>query len=396
MTAAMMVAWDRDWHFSHDARRCRKGQTRLQDGHEPDYQDVSAFRRGLATAWGVVSRSGALTAVTLLLLLTCVTALYMAHMGGHFHKLTTVVEHGAQNQLIVRPGGQDVLRQFRAERIGSVTPEFSSATLLPGDGMLLLQTTLLLPSRGDVPLLQSTPESNLAANGVNVLGSPFSVLAQSRAGSQWDAPLELLAGQPSSHVSNDVVPDGSRAVAHFVVPVDPANPSQQGIEVTVESSLTGHGLDLMISARNDGTSPRSLTLAWQPRFLAPPGGMSTLTVVTQSGSKSLPTEIALGGRNLDQTFTDLKRSFLSTGPEVRLRNRADGYTLRMTALTPSIRSLHVQAAKDGKSVLLAFSTAGAADGPETRTIVAPGATLQWRVRVEALAESTSPYSPSAQ
>jgi aldose 1-epimerase len=368
----------------------------LKDDHAPDYQESNAFLRGLTAAWRSFSRSGAMTAVTLLLLLTGVTALYMAHMGGRIHQLTTSMEHGAPAQVAVRPGDQDVLRQFRAERIGSVTPEFSSATLLPGDGMLLLQTTMILPGRGDVPLLQATPESDLGVAGLNISGAPFSVLAQSRAGAQWVAPLELLAGQPSSHVSNDVVPDGSRAIARFVAAADPGHEPEQGVEVTVESSLTGHGLDLMISARNDGTSPRSLTLGWQPRFLSPPGGMSSLTVVTQSGSANLPTEVPLGARNVDQTYTDLKRSFLSTGPEVRLRNRADGYTLRMTALTPSIRSLHVQAAKDGKSVLLAFSTAGAADGPETRTIVAPGATLQWRVRVEALAESTSPYAPPAQ
>jgi hypothetical protein len=366
----------------------------LQD--EPKYQDVSPFRRGLAAAWDRVARSGALTPLALLLLIGGVTALYMAHMHGRIHQLTTVTEHDGPSQISARPGGQEVLRLFRAGRIGSVTPEFSSATLLPGDGMLLLQTTLILPGRGDVPLLQATPDAGLAAAGLNVSGAPFSVLAQSRAGSQWVAPVEMLAGHPSSQVSNDVVPDGSRAIAHFAAAADPAPVTIQGVEVTVETSLTGHGLELMISARNSSTTPRSLTLGWQPRFLAPVAGMSALTVIAPFGADSVPAEIPLGTRDIDQTYTNLKHSFLSTGPEVRLRNRADGYTLRMTAMTPSIRSLHVQAAKDGKSVLLAFSTAGGKDGAESRTIVAPGATMQWRVRVEALAESTSPYAPSAQ
>ena len=208
--------------------------------------------------------------------------------------------------------------------------------------------------------------------------------------------MEVLAGQPSSQVSSDIVPDGSRAVAHFAAAADPAPLSQQGLEVTVESSLTGHGLELMISARNSGTSPRSLTLGWEPRFLAPTAGMSALTVIAPSGPGGAPTNLPLGTHDIDETYTDLKHSFLSTGPEVRLRSRADGYTLRITAVTPSIRSLHVQAAKDGKSVLLAFSTAGAKEGADSRTIVAPGETLQWRVRVEALAESTSAFAPSAQ
>jgi aldose 1-epimerase len=362
---------------------------------QPKYQD-SAFRQNLAALWGRIARSGALTSIALLLLIGSVTTVYMAHMRGRIHQLITVTEHGGATQVTARPGGQDVLHLFRAERIGSVTPEFSSATLLPGDGMLLLQTTLILPGRGDVPLLQATSDADLAAAGLNVSGAPFSVLAQTRAGTQWLPPVELLAGLPSSQVSNDVIPDGSRAVAHFAAATDPAPVMQQGIEVTVESALSGHGLELTLSARNNSTSPRSLTLSWQPRFLAPLAGMSALTVFAPAGSDNLPTEITLGTHTIDQTYTNLKHSFLSTGPEVRLRNRADGYTLRMTALTPSIRSLHVQASKDGKSVLLAFSTAGEKDGAESRTVVAPGETLEWRVRVEALAESTSAFAPSTQ
>ncbi len=365
----------------------------MQD--EPKYAD-NPFRQTMATAWGRISRSGAITPIALLLLIGGVTAVYMAHMHGRIHQLITVTEHGSTVQVAARPGGQDLLRLLRSVRMGSVTPEFSSVTMLPGDGMMLLQTTLILPGRGDVPLLQATSEQDLAAAGLNIVGAPFSVVAQTRAASQWDAPVEVLAGIPSSEVSNDVIPDGSRAVAHFGPAADPAPVSQQGIEVTVESALSGHGLELTLSARNSSTSPRSMTLSWQPRFLAPLAGMSAFTVFTPSSSEGLPAEIALGTRNVDLTYTSLKHTFLSTGPEVRLRNRADGYTLRVTALTPSIRSLHVQAAKDGKSVLLAFSTAAGKDGPESRTIVAPGETLQWRVRVEALAESTSAFAPSTQ
>ena len=388
----MMVAWGTcqpaDIALS---RRTEEGSDVLQD--EPRYHDVSPFRQSLATFWGRVARSGALTAMALLLLIGGVTTVYMAHMHGRIHQLITVTEHSGATPLAARPGGQDVLHLFRAERIGSVTPDFSSATLLPGDGMMLLQTTLILPGRGDVPVLQATPDADLVAAGVNVSGASFSVLSQSRAGSQWSAPVEVLAGQPASQVSSDVIPDGSRAVARFAAASASA---QQGIEATVDTAMTGHGLDLTISATNTSNSPRLLTLSWQPRFLAPTAGMSALMVVVPSSSDALPADVSLGTRNVDQVYTNLKHSFLSTGPEVRLRNRADGYTLRVTALTPSIRSLHLQAAKDGKSVLIAFSTASGKDGAESRTVVTPGETLQWRVRVEALAESTSAFAPSAQ
>ena len=363
----------------------------MQQDPELDYEDGNRFGRALASAWHKFARSGALTAVVLLLLLGAVTGIYMAHKQGRIHQLTTVTENGIPTAQSARPGGQDVLHLFRGERIGSVTPEFSSATLLPGDGMLLLQATLALPGRGDVPLLQATSDARLEA-GQAIDGAAFSVLAQSRAGSQWTAPVELVAGQPAVQSSSDIVPDGSRAVAHFTG----GAAGQQGVQVTVETSLTGRGLELTLSARNSGTSPRALTAAWQPRFLAPAAGLSALTVMAPEGANGLSRELPLGARSVDETYTDLKHSFLSTGPEVRLRNHADGYTLRLTALTPSIRSLHVQAARDGQAVLLALSTAGGKDGPEARTIVAPGETLQWRVRVEALPELTSIYAPSAQ
>ena len=366
----------------------------MQD--EPKYDNVSPLRRNVAAAWGRVARSGTLTPIALLLLIGGVTALYTAHVRGRIHQLTTVTEHDGTAPIAARPGDQDVLRLFRAERIGSVTPEFSSATLLPGDGMMLLQTTLILPGRGDVDLLQSTPAKELAAAGLDVSGAPFSVQTQSRAGAQWLPPVEVLARRPSSQVSSDVIPDGSRAVAHFAAAADPAPVPQQGIEVTMETSLTGHGLELMLSARNSSTSPRALTMDWQPRFLAPVAGLSALTVITPSGPNHPAAEIPLGTRAVNETYTSLKRTFLSTGPEVRLRNRADGYTLRMTVMTPSIHSLHVQAAKDGKSVLLAFSTAGDKAGADSRTIIAPGETLQWRARLEVLAESTSAFAPSTQ
>ena len=271
---------------------------------------------------------------------------------------------------------------------GSATPEFSSATLLPGDGMLLLQTTLILPGRGDVPLLQATRDADLAATGLNISGAPFSVLSQTRAGSQWLPAVEVLAGRPSSQISNDIVPDGSRAVAHFAAAADPAPVSQQGVEVTVESSLTGHGLELMMSARNISSSPRSLTLGWEPRV---PGAHRRH--VCADGDHAFGTKQcclrdvawnARCGRDLHQPEAQLS--------EHRTRGSPAQSRGRIYAAHHGNDARHPQPAcsggKAGKSVLLAFSTAAAKDGAESRTVVAPGATLEWRVRVEALAETT--------
>ena len=66
----------------------------------------------------------------------------------------------------------------------------------------------------------------------------------------------------------------------------------------------------------------------------------------------------------------------------------------MTAMTPSIRSMQIDAAKDGKGVVIAFSTASGDSPEQARTVVAPHETLLWRVRVDA--SSDAGYKTSTQ
>ena len=106
----------------------------VQDLRDTQPQEEFVRNRRAATAWQRFSSSGALTPIVLLVLLGAVTGIYMAHQRGRIHQLTTVTEKEETLQTVTRPGGQDVLRLTRPVRIGAAAPEFSSVTLLPGDG----------------------------------------------------------------------------------------------------------------------------------------------------------------------------------------------------------------------------------------------------------------------
>ena len=100
-------------------------------------------------------------------------------------------------------------------------------------------------------------------------------------------------------------------------------------------------------------------------------------------------EIPLDTPDFHRTWQGLKYSYLSDGPELRLHNLADAYTLRLMALTPSIRNFRVDIPQDASAVSVTFSTQGP-DG--ARTVIEPGGTLQWHLRIQ-MAPNNS-YSPA--
>lgn len=361
-----------------------------EDDPELENEGVNAMREGVRARGERVARSGLVTAIGLILLLAVLAILWTAHVHGRIHKLTTTQVPEGMGAASVRPGGQDIIRLERLERMGLIAPEFTSATLLPGDGMLMLHASLDLPGRGEVPLLLGTKEADLQAAG-QIQGAAFSALMEHREGTRWVSPVELLTGKASDGQSSDVVPDGSRATAHYA-----SAGTQNGIDMTVQAALTGRALDLTVTAKNTSNAPRALTIVWQPRFMTAQGLQAfVLQPPSQESSHAATAEtIPLGAHDMDQTFGTLKHSYLGGGPQVRLRNTADGYTLILTAMTPSIRSLHVKASQADRSVLLAFSTASSDRAEDARTIVQAGETLQWRVRMEAIANAS--YSPPAQ
>ncbi len=357
----------------------------------------SPLRRSLHSRWDKLTRSGFVTVAGLLVTLALCGVLWIAHVRGRIHKLTTAQEIPEQAAPAASLGGQDLVHLSRFEVGGSLLPEFTGSTLAPGYGMLLLQATLSLPGRGEIPIVLGTAAADLNNDGQQVVGGEFSVRAEGLEYGRGTGPLELVAARPASQQDSIAMPGGSRLEAHFSP--DISRPTggvlHTGIETTTAASISTRGLELSISAKNNNTVPRHLVMGWQSRFLAPQAGLQGLSVqpiLSPASRATSHTDLQLGARDLNETYSDLSHGYLSNGPEVLLRNRADGYTLRFRALTPTIRSLHVQASRHDNSVLLGFSTA-AAINPAEGSVLAPGESMQWRLRIEAVPNTDSPQAP---
>lgn len=367
---------------------------------DPNFRNTGGkhFGDGLRSRWDKVTRSGGFIVVCLLLMIAGSGLVWMAHVRGRIHQFTTTQAMPEQPVTTARPGGQELVHLSRMELTGSLTPEFAAATLVPGNGMLLLQAMLGLPGRGDVPVLLGTRESSLIGMGSDVSGAAFSAMVSNREGSRWSAPVELIAGRAAVQQETTNMPGGTRSDASFSPDLTDETHAviRTGVATKVSVSLTNRGLELAVSARNVSNEARAVTLQWQPAFLAAQAGMGAMffTPPAQaSHSEEHRAAEQLGTRDYDQTFSSLPHNYLSAGPEIRLHNQADGYTIRLTALTPTIRSLRVQAAAKGNAVAITFSTGSGSKGEGSQTMLAPGQSLEWRVRVDAL-QNTSDTTPA--
>jgi aldose 1-epimerase len=266
------------------------------------------FAKRRSSIWhAAVMRSGMLTILVLTLLLMGLAFGWQEHRLGHFGKLKKGLAPKPKVDVVVRPGGQDVIKLQRSPSVGGSGPEFLSATMLPGRGMNMLQITAFLPQKGEVNLLASpTLEEagqRLSGTGVDATGAQSLTM-----GAAIEAPwagritgavtpdgdnlstvwrgihltlptgvkdsygLEgamaaggLLLKQPSDSTNTNVMPDGGEAQATF----HPGNfdghwPSQTEFTTTV--SLSGRAIDMKIVARNTGNAAEPIGIGWHPRF----------------------------------------------------------------------------------------------------------------------------------
>ena len=336
-------------------------------------------------------RSGMVTTLSLAVLLAGLAALRLVHVKNRVTKLAELPQRA--DSPVARPGNQDLITLNRVSMVIATTPEFSAATLTPGVGMMVQQIKLILPERGEVPILVATPAEDLIRVGKNVMGAPFSVMVQNREGNRWLPGVEAVTGRGADMVGNNSMPDGGEASGTFPAVAGGTN---FGVETKVTANLSGRAIELSMTVKNVSDSPRAVTIAWRPKVLAPETGLSSLTlsppmaalVNGKQTDYAVSTPVHFGQRDENLQYGDLKRSYLSNGPELRLRNEADSYVLHMTALSPSIRSLNVQSNRDDKSVSIMFSTASGSAAGEPGTVIAPGDSLQWHVRMDAMAIST--------
>jgi aldose 1-epimerase len=237
----------------------------------------------------------------------------------------------------------------------------------------------------------------------------------------------LLLKRTADAVRTNAMPDGGQAEATFNVGTfDGHWPSNTEVKTTV--SLRAHTLDITVVARNVGSEPEPMGIGWRPRFALPSGERSQATLRVPSESRAelqadkggLPTGriLAVDGTPyetfsrtggalrqtaLDESYVHLKSGTLSSGPEVEIRDPAANYGIRLTALTPNIKALHISAPANEPYVSVDPQTNyddpfGREWDREEKTglvLLQPGESMQWKVRLELLQSGSTSAKQSA-
>jgi galactose mutarotase-like enzyme len=383
---------------------------------------------------------------------------------GHLGRLKTALNVSAplpHKTKAVQPGGQDAIVLQRMQMANATIPEFLSATLLPGHGMNVLQITAYVPGKGEVKLLAS-PSLEDAAKLLD--GHGKSVPANTSFGGEIEVPWAgriwgtarpddaniaalwhghslnlptdgnatgnasgiasihgLLLGRNADSIKTNVMPDGGQAQAIYNAgDFDGHWISQTQVTITVQ--LSGRALEMNIAARNTGKVAEPIGIGWHPRFAILSGDRkqailklpTALRVESRQGvpsGKLLPVEgttydfvgrngARLGNRDLDDTFVHLKPGLLDNGPIAELRDPASNFGLRVTAITPTIKAMHVYAPPNAPFVSIdpqfnyddPFGHEWAKGEDTGMEVLEPGQTVQWKIRLEIF--SLSAPSPS--
>jgi galactose mutarotase-like enzyme len=226
----------------------------------------------------------------------------------------------------------------------------------------------------------------------------------------------LLQQHASDSLQTEVLRDGQSAQAVFH-PVSVTSQWPSSLEVLVQVELEAQDLDLTMTAKNTGSQPMPIGAGWQPAFALPTASRSrvmltipsttvtevdpatarpsgrTLSVAHTALDFSSPVGTTLGKGAINQTYTDLQTAPAGTAAD--LRDPSIDLLLRLVALTPNINSLHVVAPLDRAWVSISPNT-NLDDplGPEWTqrssglVTLAPGETMQWKVRLEIARLST--------
>ena len=394
-----------------------------------------------------------LASLLLLALLAAGAMLAVRERGrGHLSRLKSGLkpEPPAAPAPPPRPGGQEAILLQRSPMAGSTMPEFLSATLLPGRGLNTLQITAYLPDKGEVQLLAS-PTVDEAATLLQGTGDDRSGALSLRLGGALELPwagqltslrsadkehvLQLWHGHPldlplsqgtgassdgglmldanASSVTSNAMPDGGEVQASYPLGNFHGRwPSQTDVQVTV--LLSGRALEIHVVARNSGAEPEPIGSGWRPRFAILSGDRgqvqlhlpSSEHIERREGSafptgRLLPVSgtsldftahdgAALRSLRLDDTFVHLRPALLDLGPMVELRDPKSNYGLRLTAMTPTIRAVHVETLPGSNVISIdprfnyddPFGREWSPNEDTGMVTVEPGKSAHWRIRLE--------------
>ena len=403
--------------------------------------------------WHGAVRSGILTIFVAILVVVGLAVGWHEHRKGHFARLKAEIRgipSRSIESMAPRPGEQDVILLQRSPLPGGAGPEFLSATLLPGRGMNILQIRANLPDRGEVNLLASPSLEDAAkllddkeadpAAGLGLgaaieapwAGRIFGVRSSDgdKVISMWhghrlDLPNDwgraeaasiggLLMPMPSSEVHTAVMPDGGAATAIFHA----GSFEDQWLSNTVVTTMVqlgGRSIEINVTARNEGSEAEPVGLGWHPRFAIVSGQRQKVTLKLPNSMKvevpnsrtgvpsgkllpvagtpydfSKPEGAPLGTLSLDDTFVHLKPGLLDNGPTIEFRDTAAGFGLRITAITSSIKAIHIYAPANAGFIAIdpamnyddPFGHEWARGEDTGMVMLEPGQSVQWKIRLE--------------
>ncbi len=289
-------------------------------------------------------------------------------------------------------GGAEALSLTRLPLEHSGHPEFSSATLLPGLGMQVLQLTTTLAGGEVYPLLAGpTVEQAAGMPAAAVDAGPFHLML-APAGQAKGTAVDVIAPNAATDVVNRTEADGGEATGTFAV-LD-ADGRRSGVEAKVDAVLNGRSFELSVRMRNNALSSREFRLNWSPHFAAPGANLSNFRLSLPSSDVGTdgavrhtwgaPEDFAakegasLPDTDMDLTYVNLQRQDMGDGPMVRLVNVRNGVVLRILLLSPSIRSVRVRTDTVAKTLMLSLGTNDQTGG----TLLQAGESAEWRIRID--------------
>ena len=411
---------------------------------------LRVWRRG-------VMRSGMVTGLVLAMLAGGLSLAYRERGRGKIVRLKAKMATDHVDAPAPRLGGQEAIVLTRIRLTGGALPEFLSATLLPGRGMNVLQIGAYIPGKGEVNLLAS-PTIESAAGAMSGKGEDAGGLQSLAMGGAfevpWAGPLWGAASQEVGRVSTDwrghtmtlpggaegvaegglmlaegadsaeqtALPDGGQAQAVFHAKDFGTHwPSKTDVTVTV--LLGSQWIEITVLARNMGDVAEPVGIGWHPRFAIFDENREQLRLhlpaekreEVRDRASGIPTGVllpvagtsydfttrggvALGKMDLKDNFTALHRELVSNSAIAELSDPTNDYGLRMTAMSPTIKSFRVDAPADADYVSIGpqfnlddpLGREWGKDADTGMVVLQPGQTTQWKVRLELYSLSGNP------
>jgi len=353
-------------------------------------------------------------------------------------------------QAAIEIGGQRIATISR-DASGTSKPEFTSVTLAPGRGMEVLQITANFPGKGNVDVLMPTSLAEAkkmldvddTANGDlgYRLGSAFLVPYPNRIRGKLSADGKTLTTEWQGHAitlpANNVghLPTAERHAMHGLilkaktdsVEVEkfPGGEEVSGVihagdfgghwlsktQLVVTIRLTAEAVDATVEARNIGTEPEPMAIAWHPYFNLPSGDRTQARVRIPASTyaevdgydnvfptgKVIPVQgtrydlravggVPLGKELFDDNWNHIE--WANKAATVQVIDPAAKYGISIEGLSPEIKAIQMYAPPTAKFVAIEHQynfgdPFGKVWGSTDTGMVTlkPGQTTKWHVRL---------------